>query len=262
VLKAAPPPPLAQSFECSPLSAPPTRPPSTGPCPGLASPSPPGVRPWTGSGTPTLYNPAELLRPALAAACTHWRIAVLNNSDISALDGAHGNWEPVVARLARDTVPSILAKSQAFTQHIVPLCSAKGTRLKAWSNWKTYLTWVVAHQALDRLLPMDAATLQAMLWDFTSLGASNSMLKSIVDAIIAHHRDAQLPSPVSGHTGYRRLTQCLARVVERPQKTKFGITRQMFVDLLLCPVTDLVSFHNHLVMATLTIGCMAVHAPQ
>ena len=211
---------------------------------------------WTGSSIPTLDNPAALLQPALAAACPHWRTALLDNSDISALDGAHGNWEPVVDRLARNTAQTIPAKSMAFTQHIITLGSAKGTRIKAWRNWKTVLTWAAGQHALDRILPMDATTLQAMLWDFTSLGASNSMLKSFVDAVISRHRDARLPSPVSGHLGYRRLTQCLARVVGRPQKTKFGITRQMVVDLLRCPAKDTVSLRNHLVTVTLTIGCM------
>jgi hypothetical protein len=56
--------------------------------------------------------------------------------------------------------------------------------------------------------------------------------------------------------GYRRLTQCLARVVGRPQKTKFGITRQMVVDLLRCPAKNTVALRNHLVTVTLTIGCM------
>ncbi len=76
------------------------------------------------------------------------------------------------------------------------------------------------------------------------------MLKSLVDAIISRHRDARLPSPVSDHMGYRRLTQCLARVVGRPQKTKFGVTRQMVVDLLRCPAKDTISLRNHLATAT------------
>ncbi len=96
------------------------------------------------------------LQPALAAVCPHWRTALLDNSDISALDGAHGNWEPVVDLLARNTAQTIPAKSLAFTQHIIMLGSAKGTRIKAWRNWKTVLTWAAGQRALDRILPMDA----------------------------------------------------------------------------------------------------------
>ena len=49
---------------------------------------------------------------------------------------------------------------------------------------------------------MPTSALQAMLWDFTTLGATNATLKSIVDAVIARHRDARLPSPVSGALAY------------------------------------------------------------
>jgi hypothetical protein len=57
------------------------------------------------------------------------------------------------ACLATSTLPTIAAKSQAFTQHVVPLGSAKATRLKAWRNWHTALTWATANQALIQVLP-------------------------------------------------------------------------------------------------------------
>ncbi len=50
-----------------------------------------------------------------------------------------------------------------------------------------------------------------MLWDFITLSATHATLKSIVDAVIARHRDAQLPSPVSGNMACQRLTNSLAR---------------------------------------------------
>jgi hypothetical protein len=45
------------------------------------------------------------------------------------------------------------------------------------------------------------------------MGASRSVLKSVVDSVIARHRDARLPSPVSGHMSYFRLTRCLGRLL-------------------------------------------------
>ncbi len=135
------------------------------------------------------------------------------NSVGSALDGAHGNWEPVVSHLARSTPLTIAAKSQAFAQHVVPLGSANGTRLKAWRNCCTVLIWSAANHALDKILPMSTDVFHAMLWDFTSLGASNSTLKSIVDSVISKHHEAQLQTPVPGHRGYHRLMQCLTRIL-------------------------------------------------
>jgi hypothetical protein len=153
--------------------------------------------------------------------------------------------------------------SQAFARIIVPLGSARAARVKAWHNWRTCLTWeaswALARNALGQLRPMPTAILRAMLWDFITLGATNATLKSIVDAVIARrHRDAQLPSPVSGNLAYQRLTSCLTRVLgtQRPHKNKMGVTRDMVVRLLQPRNPDLHSFCNSLVTCTLTMGCM------
>ena len=142
----------------------------------------------------------------------------------SPLDGVHGNHEPVLARLAERSDTSIPAMSRAFSRVIAPLGSARATRVKAWRNWRTCLTWALARNALGQILPMPPATLRAMLWDFVTMGATNATLKSIVDAVIARHRDAQLPSPVSGNMAYQRLTGCLARVLGTQRPHKMGVT--------------------------------------
>jgi hypothetical protein len=145
--------------------------------------------------------------------------------------------------------------SLAFTAVITPLGSARATRLKAWRNWCTVLTWA-SRSALDRILPMGTSVLQAMLWDFTSLGASTSTLKSIVDANVARHLDAHLPSPVQGPFAYSRLIRCLARMLGRPHAHKQGITLDMVVSLLRSNPPDLLAFRNKAATVTLTVGCM------
>ena len=211
---------------------------------------------WTRGAIPTLRNGAELLPALIRLRCPHWRIALLNNSDNSPLDGTHGHYEPVIARLAVATPNTLGAMSQAFTDIIVPLGSARGTRVKAWRNWLTVLTWALARGALGRVLPMDVDTLQAMLWDLTAMGASKSTLKSVVDSVIARHRDAHLPSPVTGHMTYSRLVRCLGRLLGTQQRHKFGITREIVVRLLQYQPKNLVEFRDKLVTCTLTIGCM------
>jgi hypothetical protein len=47
--------------------------------------------------------------------------------------------------------------------HIVPLGTAQRTRLKAWRNWRTVLTWAVTHDALGDILPMKSSVFLAML---------------------------------------------------------------------------------------------------
>ena len=150
----------------------------------------------------------------------------------SPLDSVHGNHEPVLARLAERSDTSIPATSRASSRVIAPLGSARATRVKAWRNWRTCLTWALARDALGQILPMPTSTLRAMLGDFVTMGATNATLKSIVDAVTVCHRDAQLPSPVSGDLVYSRLTGCLARVLGTQRSHKMGVTRDMFVHLL------------------------------
>ena len=211
---------------------------------------------WSKGAIPTLTNTPDLLLPAARAQCPHWRLALLDTTDGSPLDTPHGHYEPIMADLARATPTTVDAMSQAFTDMIIPLGSARNTRLKAQRNWRSVLTWAVGRHTLDQILPMDTRTLQAMLWDFTAMGASRSVLKSVVDSVISRHRDAQLPSPVTGHMSYFRLTRCLGRLLGTQHPHKMGVTRDMIVALLRYRPKNLLEFRNKLATCTLTIGCM------
>ena len=83
-----------------------------------------------------------------------------------------------------------------------------------------------------------------MLWDFTSMGATKSTLKSIVDAVISRHREAQLPTPLTWPRSYLRLTSCLGRLLGTQHQHKMGITRDMIVQLLCYRPRNLVEFRN------------------
>jgi hypothetical protein len=88
------------------------------------------------------------------------------------------------------------------------------------------------------------------------MGGSRSTIKSIVDAVIAKHRESGLPSPVTGHMSYSRLSRCLGRLLGKQQTHKFGITREMVVSLLKYRPKTLLEFRNKIVTCTLTLGCM------
>jgi hypothetical protein len=158
-----------------------------------------GAAQWARSAIPTNANSEVVLQNAVRARYPHWHVALLDNTDTSPLDTAHGHYEPILAELSKAVPTTIPAMSQAFTEMIAPLGTAKTTRGKAQRNWRTVLTWGAARGALNHILPMAPSTLHAMLWDFSAMGCSRSTLKAIVDAVIARHRDVRVDSPVSGH---------------------------------------------------------------
>ncbi len=72
---------------------------------------------------------------------------------------------------------------------------------------------------------MDQSTMQALLWELTSLGAAFAKLKIVVDAVISQHRNARLQSPVGGHFCYSKVKAILQRVLGKPYIHKLGDTR-------------------------------------
>ncbi len=87
-----------------------------------------------------MVNAALILGPAIRPACTHLTVALTNNSIVSDLDTAEGNWEPVVQRLDQNVPTTIPQMELAFNIHIAPLGSAVATRTKHWRSWRTVLT--------------------------------------------------------------------------------------------------------------------------
>lgn len=211
---------------------------------------------WTASGLPTVSNVEAVLGGVVRRCCANSPALLRDSSVASALDGVRGNWEPVLSRLAAGVAPTIEAMSAAFEAHILPLATVQGTRTKAWRNWRTVLTWAVGRDALHRILPMDRQTLQAMFWEFTAMGGSQSTLRSILNAVITRHRDAGFLSPLDGYMEYTRFVRCISRLLGKQLPHKFPVTRDMVVRSLRYRPQTLTAFRNKLVLCSSTIGCM------
>jgi hypothetical protein len=211
---------------------------------------------WTKSAVPTISNIETVVDAMPRPRPDAWRTCHLHNSVRSPLDNLHGNFEATLASLAYRVQPGVAAKSKAFAEVLGPLGTAQATRLKAWRNWKTVITWAIANNALDNILPMDQPTFQALLWELTALGATHSTLKGVIDAVAGRHREARLPSPLSGNLSYQRLNKSLARVIGKPHLRKFGITRDMVVQLLSYRTSSPIVLRNNLLCCTMTMGIM------
>jgi hypothetical protein len=211
---------------------------------------------WTSGAIPTLDNVLSLLGDMPRPECSHWPLALQDDSAVTPLDAAEGHYEPVINDIARATPTTVLAMSQAFATVIAPLGTAPATRIKAARYWRSCLTRALARGALAHFLPMPPDVLLAMLWDFTAMGASKATLKAVVDAVVARHRAGRLLSPVSGPMAYSRLVRSLGRLLGRQHPHKLSVTRDMVVALLRYKPKNLVEFRNKLATCTVCIGCM------
>ena len=217
---------------------------------------------WSTSTIPTLMDAEQILRPMAQAQCPQWQLALLNNTEDPPLDTPHGHYEPILADLSLHIPTTVRAMSQAFTDMIIPLGSARNTRIKAWRNWRSVLTWAADRRTFDQILPMSTGALQAMLWDFTAMEASRSTLKAVVDAVIARHRDTRMDSPVSCRLSYFRLTRCLGRLLGTQHPHKLGVTRDMIVALLRYRPKNAVEFRDKLVTCSVVVHAHhRLHAP-
>ena len=73
---------------------------------------------WTASAVPFVHNIQEILAVSLPRLCPAWSVALRNDSNGSPLDGALGNWEPIVSTIASSTPCTIEAMSHAFSTTI------------------------------------------------------------------------------------------------------------------------------------------------
>ena len=210
---------------------------------------------WTASAIPTVRNIEIFVNALVRRKCADWECILLDTSAPSALQDAEGNWEPVLQSLADQVGPSLEAMSSAFEAYIMPLGSAAATRTKAWRNWCAVVTWATARDALHCILPMSRITLQALVWEFTVVGGTRSVIKSIVNSIITRHRERRLPSPLEGHMEYTRFTRCISRLLGTQLPHKYPITREHVLRLLRQHPASLASFRNKLVTIINTVGC-------
>jgi hypothetical protein len=90
----------------------------------------------------------------------------------------------------------------------------------------------------------------------TSAGGSKSVVKSILDAVIAKHREAGLPNPLSGNMSYSQLNRCLGRLLGKQQKHKLPITLAMVVKCLRFRPANALQLRNKLTLCVATMGIM------
>jgi len=161
---------------------------------------------------PTIDN-LQILQPLLERSGLDVHRYTPCDNRIMELEESEGNWLVAIGNLTSDSAEkeTVADLSRLFRAHVRPLERAHKTRKKHSTSWNSVVTLAVARNALPEILPMNENTLEALLWDALSLGASLPVLKGLINSIKARHRCYLLEPPLAGNGAYRRMTKTLSR---------------------------------------------------
>lgn len=188
---------------------------------------------------PTIDN-LQILQPLLERSGLDVDRYTSCDNRIMELEESEGNWLVAIGNLTSDSAEkeTVADLSRLFRAHVRPLERAHKTRKKHSTSWNSVVTWAVARNALPEILPMNENTLEALLWDALSLGASLPVLKGLINSIKARHRCYLLEPPLAGNGAYRRMTKTLSRFQGTQHRHVFPIHRDAVVSLLRLPLPD------------------------
>ena len=154
---------------------------------------------WSRCKIPTISN-IDILRDCPIFASGLGPLLLHDSSRRTAFEQPGASWDSAIARLDRelprpDILPSLLSMASTFVTHVLPMAREPSTRDGHWRNWRSVVTWAIAHGATQRLLPIRLDVLQALSWQLLSLRCGPAHLQSVWAAIAQRHREAGLRTP-------------------------------------------------------------------
>ena len=166
------------------------------------------------------------------------------------------NWQEVMLDIGGEEAGSVAESAAAFRRHVVPSMEAVSTRVKAWANWRTVLTWVAARKVLGQLLPISVEVFQGITFDLLSVLTSQDVVKGVWDAIAYQHLHHRRESPIMAAWGYDRLAKCIGLFAGTQRPMKCPVGRDILVAVLLSSPQTRAELRDGLALAVATLACL------
>jgi hypothetical protein len=182
---------------------------------------------------PSILN-EEVFSRVIAAKGLSQRFLTQNLAPQTELERSDGHWRGALAGALghQQGDRSLKGMEQAFVDNVAPMVQAVETRVKAWGSWKMVLTWAVARDCLDKLMPMSLGTLRALVWESLTVGCSSSVVGAIIDSVLSRHRYFELHPPLEAQGDYSRFTKTLGRFQGRQAELRYPVHKDVVVRLL------------------------------
>ena len=217
---------------------------------------------YTSHDFPTIEN-VELLR----AEAQFWRLGeakmrhLLHDTSVrTAVDDGDGHFPAVYARRKTSRLSDPADLTAIFNECMEPGQLQPPTRLAYWGSWRTVLTWAVAHDSVDSLLPMSQDTLKAITREALMVGLSAGTIRNLWSAIENRHRLFGYEAPLAMRGGdFTRFSKAVASAKGMPSRLLFPIGVHHINQLLELGGLTLTQTRNLMMTIVGTVMCMRVN---
>ena len=143
-----------------------------------------------------------------------------DDSALTALERADGNWGAVGRRLGAQGGGAVTSLASEFDLHLAPSIRQPRTGVDYWRAWCLVVTWGVARKALGAVLPMSLTTLKALTWELVCFAAPTSQVELVWKAVQARHRQFHLLPPMCEVNQFSSWSKMLGSIRGRPVALK------------------------------------------
>ena len=118
---------------------------------------------------------------------------------------------------------SLSELSHIFATAVAPSALAPASRAGYHNCWRQVVTFGLAHECLDQILPMSDEVLRALTVDLLLAGVSANSIKNVWSAVQHRHDLARAPAPLGEPRAFKKLFKAVASITGTPGQIQFPI---------------------------------------
>jgi integrase len=145
----------------------------------------------------------------------------------------------------------------AFNDLVQPSAQAHNTRAAYYTHWRSFVTYAMVHDKLDKTIPAEPGLLKGYLWSLLRCGLKPGSITLHLYAIIDRHARFRVPFPFSNRDVKGWLT-AFARLCGTPKLDKLAITATHLKSIMSLPRPTLTTTRDTLIVALGTVCAMRV----
>ena len=211
---------------------------------------------------PTMRN-VDILRdePQFCALGEKKVTALLKDSSPrTAVEDGDGHFPAVHAKRKWTRLSSSKDLAAIFKECIMPTQLQQSTREAYFTSWRTVLTWGVAHEEVQSLLPMNMDTLQAITQELLMIGCAAGTVRNLWSAIEDRHRTYGYDPPLAMRMGdFSRYSKAIASIKGTPSRLLFPVGVHHVYKMIQLEDQSLAEMRNTMLTVLGTVMCMRVN---